>query len=176
MKNLKKLNKLETSNRLMYYNLYYEIKNEDTVFSELSTKGAAIGLTVANFLFWILGIKLFSLGIKSSFMFGIMLLVFSGVQFGIAYSCCRQPNKVKNRELNMSLEMCNVKDLGSFKRNVDTLLAKYNAMKRVYSSYNVDLNEYIDTMLTKYYNPESLLPSEQLNEAFDEVRCSLIGE
>lgn len=176
MKNLAKLNKLETSNRLMYYNLYYEMKNEDTAFSELSTKGAAIGLTVANFLFWILGIKLFSLGIKSSFLFGIMLLVFSGVQFGIAYSCCRQPNKVKNRELNMSLEMCNVKDIGSFKRNVDTLIAKYNAMKRVYSSYNVDLNEYIDTMLTKYYNPESLLPSEQLNEAFDEVRGSLIGE
>lgn len=49
MKNLKKLNKLETSNRLMYYNLYYEMKNEDTVFSELSTKGAAIGLTVARY-------------------------------------------------------------------------------------------------------------------------------
>jgi hypothetical protein len=176
MKNLKKLNKLETSNRLMYYNLYYEMTNEDTGLRELSTKGAAIGLTVANFLFWILGIKLFSLGVKHSFLFGIMLLIFSGVQFGIAYGCCRQPNKVKNRELNMSLEMCNVKDVGSFKRNVDTLIAKYNAMKRVYSSYNVDLNEYIDTMLTKYYNPESLLPSEQLNEAFDEVRASLIGE
>ena len=76
----------------------------------------------------------------------------------------------------MSLEMCNVKDIGSFKRNVDTLIAKYNATKRVYSSYNVGLNEYVDTMLTKYYNPESLLPSEQLNEAFDEVRASLIGE
>ena len=176
MKNLEKLNKLEVSNRLMYYNLYYEMTNEDTGLRELSTKGAVIGLTVANFLFWILGIKLFYLGIKSSFLFGTMLLIFSGVQFGIAYSCCRQPNKVKNRELIMSLEMCNVKDVGSFKRNVDTLIAKYNAMKRVYSSYNVGLNEYVDTMLTKYYNPESLLPSEQLNEAFDEVRASLIGE
>lgn len=176
MGRLEKLNKLETSNRLMYYNLYYEMKNEDADWHEFSATGTVIGLTVANFLFWILGIKLFSLGVKSSFLFGIMLLIFSGVQFGIAYSCCRQPNKVKNRELNMSLEMCNVKDIGSFKRNVDTLISKYNAMKRVYSSYNVDLNEYIDTMLTKYYNPESLLPSEQLNEAFDEVRASLIGE
>lgn len=72
--------------------------------------------------------------------------------------------------------MCNVKNIGSFKSNVDTLIAKYNAMKRVYSTYNVDLNEYIDTMLTKYYNPESLLPSEQLNEAFDSVKGSLIEE
>lgn len=176
MENLEKLNKLETSNRLMYYKLYNEIKNGDTVFSELNTRGAVIGLTVANLLFWFMSIILFSLGIKDSFLFGAMLLAFSGFQFYIAYSCCREPNKVKSRELNMSLEMCNIKNIGSFKRNVDTLIAKYNAMKRVYSSYNVDLNEYVDTMLTKYYNPESLLPSEQLNEAFDNVKESLIGE
>lgn len=176
MGRLEKINKIEISNRLMYHKLYNEIKNKDADWHEFSATGTVIGLTVINLIFWVLGIKLFSLSIGRSFLFGILLLIFSVVQFCIAYSCCREPNKVKDRELNMSLEMCNVKNIGSFKSNVDTLIAKYNAMKRVYSTYNVGLNEYIDTMLTKYYNPESLLPSEQLNEAFDSVKGSLIGE
>lgn len=84
MKNLEKLNRLEVSNRLMYYNLYYEMTNEDTAFSELSTKGAVIGLTIANFLFWILGIKLFSLDVKHSFFVWYYAV---GIQWSSVWHC-----------------------------------------------------------------------------------------
>lgn len=176
MANLGKSNTLEVSNKLNYSSLYDKLNDSKHKKMQINSEYTVYILVIANVAFWILNTLIFKMGYDGGFLFGALLLVFSGFQCYILYRCFNSSNKVYDKELLMSFEMCNIKDIKSFKDNVDTLRSRYKAMKIVYKSYNIDKDNYIDTILTKYYNPESLIPSKQLNDAFDDVKGCLKGE
>ena len=176
MANLGKSNTLEVSNKLNYLSLYDKLEDSKHKKMQIKFEYTVCILTTANIAFWILNTIIFKMSYGSAFLFGMLLLAFSAVQCFTLIKCFDRSDKVYDKDLSMSLEMCNVKDIKSFKDNIETLKSRYKAMKIVYKSYNVDKDSYIDTILTKYYNPESLIPSKQLNDAFDDVKASLKGE
>lgn len=177
-----KLDKQNTSgisvnNRLKYYNLYEKVKGNSNNKSHISSKYTVYILVGANIAFWLINTLIFKLSLGGCSIFAVLLIIFSGFQCYALNNHFSSSNKTDNKELSMSFELCNIKDIKSFESNVETLRNKYKAVQMVYgSSYRVSLDEYVDTMLTKYYNPESLLPSGQLNDAFNDVKASLKGE
>lgn len=177
-----RLNKPETSeisvsNRLKYSNLYEKLKGNSNNKSHISSKYTVYMLAGANVIFWLANTLIFKLSLGGCSIFAVLLIIFSGFQCYVLNNHFTSSSKTDNKELTMSFELCNIKDIKSFESNVETLRNKYKAVQMVYgSSYKVSLDEYVDTMLTKYYNPESLLPSGQLNDAFNDVKDSLKGE